>query len=298
MTRSTGKDWKGKDRLSTDVVMKSKDAKESDIIIPIMGPSGVGKSTFINTAVGDSVTRVGHGLESCTTDLQHVIIPYPDDTSRRVIFLDTPSFDGTYSDDSEILRRIGVWLAQSYHDNMKVAGIIYLHELYHAPAASRRNLMVLRKLCGEDAMKNVILTTTKWGDPSDEIAQKSMHDQLATSWKDMIDQGCRTAQFRNTRESAWEIVNLIAPRSPLALQIQTELVDLAKRIPETEAGKSLRNIVMELVNGNGDQSNDAVQQRLKATEKEIRSVLKDIQKLRVPLSKRILAFFGFRSGNN
>jgi ABC-type hemin transport system ATPase subunit len=37
----------------------------SDIIIPVMGATGAGKSTFIQNATGQHV-EVGHGLESCT----------------------------------------------------------------------------------------------------------------------------------------------------------------------------------------------------------------------------------------
>ncbi|KAH7913164.1 P-loop containing nucleoside triphosphate hydrolase protein [Hygrophoropsis aurantiaca] len=292
MAKATTNEWKGKDRMKTDVVLKPEETRPNDIIIPIMGPPGVGKSTFINAAVGKPVALVGHGLESCTKDLQHIIIPYPADPSRRVVLLDTPSFDGTYSEDPEILRRIGVWLAQSYHNNMKIAGIIYLHEIHQTAQASyNRNLMVIRKLCGTSAMKNLVLTTTKWPNSSDDTVWMQKHSSLTVAWKDLIDQGCKTAQFRNTRESAWDVIDLVVPNPHLPLQIQQELVDLAKRIPETEAGRSLRNIVLELVR-NGDESEAATQKRLKEAKKEILSALKDIPKLEeVPTSKRLRAFF-------
>ncbi|KAF9002497.1 P-loop containing nucleoside triphosphate hydrolase protein [Cyathus striatus] len=87
------------------------DGNPGDLVIAIMGPTGVGKSTFINTLLDDGVMQIGHGLISCTEHLQHVIVPLPD--RPRLVILDTPGFDDTYIDDAEILRRISVWLAKS-----------------------------------------------------------------------------------------------------------------------------------------------------------------------------------------
>ena len=64
--------------------------------------------------MGQNVAEVGHGLRSRTTEIQPVIMdPHPNDPSRRLIFVDTPGFDDTFIDDTEILRRISVWLALS-----------------------------------------------------------------------------------------------------------------------------------------------------------------------------------------
>ena len=60
--------------------------------------------------------RVGHDLSSCTSKLQYAIVNNPSTRKlegHRVIIVDTPSFDDTYEDYLEILRRIAVWLASS-----------------------------------------------------------------------------------------------------------------------------------------------------------------------------------------
>ena len=56
---------------------------------------------------------VSHGLESCTSSIQHVITHHPSVPDRRIILVDTPGFDGTYVDDAEIMNRIAFWLARS-----------------------------------------------------------------------------------------------------------------------------------------------------------------------------------------
>ena len=59
------------------------------------------------------MVKVGHELNSCTASIQHVIIPHPTDEGRRIILVDTPGFDDTYTPDVEILKRISLWLARS-----------------------------------------------------------------------------------------------------------------------------------------------------------------------------------------
>jgi hypothetical protein len=61
---------------------------------------------------------VGHDLKSCTSSLQHAFIGLdfegrPELKGRRIVIVDTPGFDDTYTEDQEILRRIAVWLASS-----------------------------------------------------------------------------------------------------------------------------------------------------------------------------------------
>lgn len=61
--------------------------------------------------------KVGDSLASCTSQLQPVVISMErfgaGGRPGRIIVVDTPGFDDTYVDDSEILRRISVWLAAS-----------------------------------------------------------------------------------------------------------------------------------------------------------------------------------------
>jgi predicted GTPase len=61
---------------------------------------------------------VGHDLRSCTSNLQHAFIEDKVGNrqhlkGRRIVIVDTPGFDDTYTEDREILRRIAIWLASS-----------------------------------------------------------------------------------------------------------------------------------------------------------------------------------------
>ena len=74
---------------------------------------------------------------------------------------------------------------------MKVAGIIYLHEITQTRMVGTaiRNLEMFKKLCGNDALVNVVLGTTKWGELRPEVGQKREKQLAELFWKDMIQRG-------------------------------------------------------------------------------------------------------------
>jgi len=278
---------------STDIFMH--DPRDTDVVIPIIGITGVGKSTFINTFLGEQVAPVGHTLNSRTDDIQHIVVPHPYENQRRLVLIDTPGFDHTKVGDREILRRIAVWLARSYSANMKLAGIIYLHEISqtHMPPV-QRNLDMFTKLCGPGAIKNVVLATTKWGDVPKEVGWR--REQLLKNdyWKSMLDLGSILYRFESTRESACQIVNEILSCTPLdAAQIQTELVDLNKTLAETEAGRALYYNLCDLLEMRKHMTrqfptqDDELCQKVVENEHKIRSAFKQIKQLNGWLPKAL-----------
>jgi hypothetical protein len=187
---------------------------------------------------------------------------------------------------------------------MKLAGIIYLHEIsqIRMSGTSRRNLTMFDKLCGDNALKNVILATTKWGDIELDVGQRRERQLSDTYWKKMLAQGSQMTRFMGMHDSALATISLILSKDPVDALIQEELVDLQKILPETEAGKTLRYTLQELLEAqtksaqqlqkeNETQGNEGLRQRQEETLKQLRSTLQQIRELEVPLGRRILAFF-------
>lgn len=95
--------------------------------------------------------------------------------SRTVYLVDTPGFDDTTRSDTEVLREIAGWLNDSYKNRVLLQGIIYLHRIadVRMQGSAKKNLLMFKKLCGEDALKKVVLATTMW----DKVPQRQAEER-------------------------------------------------------------------------------------------------------------------------
>ena len=109
---------------------------------------------------------------------------------------------------------------------------------------------MLRKLCGDRTMKNVILVTNMWGEVSPEVGQ-TLEDRLSSQiFKPAPDQGAHMVLHIRTRESAHDIIPEITKNHPAVLRVQKELVDEGNGIADTEAGKAVSEDVTKLIKKN------------------------------------------------
>jgi GTP-binding protein EngB required for normal cell division len=303
---------KKKSRKSQGRTMNVTDGVAKDIVIPVMGPTGAGKSTFINTLLGEERMLVGHELTSCTIQPQAITInPIPRHSrlkGYRLVLVDTPGFDDTYMGDAEILGRIAKWLETSYREEKALGGVVYLHDISHDrfSGTARRNLDMFRYLCGEDALNNVVLGTTKWGRITADDGDRRERELEDIHWKPLIDKGSMVRRSKGDLESAWDVIDVLLFKAiesmDTALEIQQELVDHQKIIPETRAGRELRYTLQQVLEmqkqvagfeaalaAGGDPE---AQEKLKETQERLHKMMKQVRALKIPLPRRFRAFFG------
>jgi hypothetical protein len=170
------------------------------------------------------------------------------------------------------------------------------------------------KLCGEDAARNVVLVTTQWSgtlsgqqhhersEDWEEMLQQEQRRERELSevyWKDMLQRGSKLMRFRNTYESAWAIIRSLVEEVPLeVIEIQKELVDLKRRLPETEAALALRSELEGLLMEQRVRARDLervrtpeVQERYNETVERIHLTVNHVQGMIIPLGGRIRRFF-------
>ncbi|KAF4565300.1 hypothetical protein EYR36_001870 [Pleurotus pulmonarius] len=214
----------------------------ADKVIAVMGPTGVGKSTFINAAAGFTRVVVGDTLEACSTEIQAVEIDYE---KQKVVLVDTPGFDDTHTSDTKVLNMIANWLKDTYNNKVKLTGIVYMHRITdnRMAGAPLKNLKLFANLCGTIAAEGVAMTTTMWDIvDSPEVGRKREKELRTHYWKPILDHGARMERFNSEdgQGAAWKIIRRLCRRPPPgSLLIQQEMVNLQRPLCETAAGRTL-----------------------------------------------------------
>ena len=130
-----------------------------------------------------------------------------------------------------------------YERGSTLAGVLYFHRIsdFRMSGIARRNFSMFRKLCGDNALQNVVIVTNMWGEVDPQIGN-AREAELAREdifFKPVIEKGARMARHANTVPSAEAILRLVLDNHPMPLRIQEELVNEHKDISETGAGEEL-----------------------------------------------------------
>ncbi|KAH6674426.1 P-loop containing nucleoside triphosphate hydrolase protein [Halenospora varia] len=214
------------------------------IVIAVFGQTGTGKTSFIKTVTGQDL-EVGHNLTSCTEN----VLPIPCRIgNENVVLVDTPGFSDTNLSDTEILKRIATWMQDEYYEGSLLSGIIYLHRIIdpRMEGPSLKNLRMMKKLCGANSLKNVVLATTMWEKVTDEEGLRREGDLKTLFWKDMIDGGAKVRRIRTeSGKDARSIVKALLKKTPVTTQLQEELHS-GKTLVQTEAGMEIKEEMAKL----------------------------------------------------
>ncbi|PSN75146.1 hypothetical protein BS50DRAFT_480247, partial [Corynespora cassiicola Philippines] len=240
----------------------------NDIIIPVMGITGSGKSSFIARCTGDT-SGVGHGLASFTKQVSYGTLKYKGHTMRLV---DTPGFDDDKSDDSDILKEIAFWLSIAYSQDppLLLSGVVYLHPINNVrmKGSDQNNLKMFKALCGKSSLSCVVLATTMWSKTEDIVGNDRQSKLSDSHWKSMVEQGSLVTRHDDTQDSALKIIDhIIAQKSRITLSIQEQLVTEGKSVEDTDAGQELKSKVIE--------EQKKTNQRLQRTAEDLQEALRE-----------------------
>lgn len=262
-----------------------------------MGATGSGKTTFINRASGSDFP-VESGLESCTTDVG-TSKPFLLD-GRFVTLIDTPGFDDTIRNDTDVLTSIAAYLSNTYEQGAKLAGILYMHRIsdVRMSGTSKRNFRIFRELCGESTLSNVLIVTNMWGHVDSKIGEERERE-LATSdklFKPVLDKGARLLRHDNTEASAHAILRNLINNQTATLAIQHEIVNQRKDLAQTSAGSELTRLLkaqaqryddeitglqgeLELATRAKDEAHKELQEEVERKRQEIERIQRDVGRM-------------------
>ncbi|KAG8847624.1 hypothetical protein FRB91_011585 [Serendipita sp. 411] len=219
---------------------------DDERIIIVMGPTGVGKTTFINRISNRGDRGVGHSIESCTSEVSLINVEHTVHASK-VVLVDTPGFDDTYTSDIEILTKIASFLVKVYKKNLKLDRILYLHRIMdlRMTGSLLKNLKLFVSLCGIQSMPTVTIVTTMWERVDEKEGDARELELKQKMWFDMIEKGCEVKRFHGTYQSALDI--LAGPRTVEAPLVSTEIVTQQKKLKATAAGNELAKEIKSLI---------------------------------------------------
>ncbi|KAG8758461.1 hypothetical protein FRC14_008150 [Serendipita sp. 396] len=216
-------------------------------IIVVMGPTGVGKTTFINCVARRGDRGVGHDIESCTAEVALIKVEDPIQ-NRKVVLVDTPGFDDTYRSDIDILTDIATFLVKSYRKGVPLDTILYLHRITdkRMTGSLLKNLKMFVSLCGIGSMPTVTIVTTMWSEVNREQGEAREQALKKRMWFDMIDKGCSVKEFDGTYQSALKVLDGVskAVEGPL---LSSEMVDKRKKLKATAAGSELSKEIKSMM---------------------------------------------------
>ena len=165
-----------------------------------------------------------------------------------------------------------------------------------------QNLKVFQWLCGKKNLGAVVFGTTKSGKLTPEAFARREKQLSDVYWKDFKKRGAIVFKLLPSHESADQLVKTVLDRvhgEECVLLIQKELVDLAKALPATEAGKELKFTLEEIMEHQkkalaGD---NLTPEQIAAHQQKIETIAPQIKQMtaKFSFSQRLLKFFGLVS---
>jgi hypothetical protein len=167
----------------------------------------------------------------------------------KILLVDTPGFDDSERPDSEILADISRALTAQHKLGIPLKGVIYVHRITDTryQGNSVKTLKMFKEICGKDALKNVILVTTRWHEIADAQLGAQREQQLRTKfWSYMLGHGSTMARFYGDTESAHVIASQLMVKSSVVLDLQRELAEEGKTLMQTKAGALVNDNLEDL----------------------------------------------------
>ena len=75
-----------------------------------------------------------------------------------------------------------------------------------------QSLGMFTSLCGKDGMPNAVVATTMWERVKEAEGMRREVQLKSDFFKDMIGSGCKIERFKNTHQSAWDILGSLTPQ--------------------------------------------------------------------------------------
>ncbi|KAF9038125.1 hypothetical protein BJ165DRAFT_1532016 [Panaeolus papilionaceus] len=180
-----------------------------DKVIVLLGPTGAGKSNFIERLADNDLRISSSGTHRGTNDLQVYRLMHHPIWNSRIVLVDTPGFKDRELSEYGTLKIVKEWLVTC--NASRLHGLFYFDRIkYNLRGGDKEYYDLFMRLCGKDGAARACLVTTTWDDVrmSDRLlaAAEEKRHRLKALWKSHLGKGLQFCEFQNTSTSAMEIL--------------------------------------------------------------------------------------------
>ena len=156
---------------------------------------------------------------------------------QEMLLVDTPGFEDNQTSNLEILQKICEYILQVANNPACVIhGAVYVYNVTTSRwlAGDKRTWAILKALCGDPAMGNVIVATTRWpANHEDEDYEKFEKRNLENYWGGILS---TVRLSRNDVQNSERVMRMLLGVRPRIFQAQRELSN-GKTPSDTSAGR-------------------------------------------------------------
>ncbi|PUU80651.1 hypothetical protein B9Z19DRAFT_1078933 [Tuber borchii] len=156
---------------------------------------------------------------------------------QEMLLVDTPGFEDNKTSNLEILQKICEYILQMANNPACVIhGAVYVHNVATSRwlAGDERTWAILKALCGDSAMGNVVVATTRWpADHQEEDYEKLEKRNLEDYWGGILDTVRLT---KNDVQNSRSVIRMLLGVRPRIFQAQWELSN-GNTPSDTSAGR-------------------------------------------------------------
>ncbi|KAF9042484.1 hypothetical protein BJ165DRAFT_1595660 [Panaeolus papilionaceus] len=201
------------------------------LCILILGPTGAGKSSFIEALAGEGQSLgiskdqlAGFTQEVTGYEVKNAIVLFGENIACPLYLIDAPGFSDSKISELEIIIKVKQWMKD--HGVVGVGGVLYLSPITdtRAPGSKRRTIKMIQLLLHNDSFHYLNIVTTMWDRLSNPQAEKRAETNFAQLrddiWRGAISSGAKISRYCNDFDSAIQILRSITdleniPFSPL-----------------------------------------------------------------------------------
>ncbi|KAF9037179.1 hypothetical protein BJ165DRAFT_1614735 [Panaeolus papilionaceus] len=225
------------------------------MVILILGPTGAGKSTFIEALDSNKSLKISSNqLEGFTQSISLYKLINVERGVNQVYLIDVPGFADTKISEMRIVSMLKDWMKAVEQVLFYIYRVLYFTPVNNPrlPGSHRQVLRTFQALTGVRTAKSITIVTTMWDCVWNETGRKraeSNYNQLQEDiWKEYVDQGTVILKFHNTQESALSIVDKAFNRySGPNFALVGMVVSDATHVRDTSFGTDLYNNLQQRI---------------------------------------------------